>query len=297
METLEVISRRIDVSEDLESVVRTMKALSMANIRHFEQAVGAVNDYYRTVELGLQRVLRDAVRGGRRRPMRARIVGVAAFGSDQGLCGRFNDDVVQHALLALRAAGTELADRHVLAVGVRTQAGLEDAGVRVRNVLQAPASVSSLTDVAENVLLTIDDWRSVHDVDEVLLCYNRASRAAGHRPHTFHLLPVEPERFETLRDQDWPTRCVPLYTLAHETLFAALLRQYFFVSVFRALAESAAAEHGARLSTMQGAARNIDEHLSELRAAYQHQRQEAITAELLDIVNGFEATTVAGRDL
>lgn len=293
METLEAIARRIAVTEDLGSVVHTMKALSMASIRQFEQAADAINDYYRTVEMGLHRVLRDAARGGHRRRARARRrIGAVIVGSDQGLCGRFNDDVTRHALLALRVSDVPGPDRRLLAVGARVAARLENAQVAVDETMPAPASVAALTASTEQVLLVIEHWRSRGAVEEVMLYYNRAG-GGTYRPHSYALLPVDPGRFETLRSEAWPTRALPLYTMEHEALLAALLRQYFFVTVFRALAESAAAEQAARLAAMHGASRNIDERLVELRAVFQHRRQEAITEEILDIVNGFEATARA----
>ena len=74
-----------------------------------------------------------------------------------------------------------------------------------------------------------------------------------------------------------------------DRLFSALVRQYLFVSLYRAYTESMASENGARLSSMQAAEKNIQERLEELTAMHRQQRQESITSELLDIVSGFEA--------
>lgn len=77
--------------------------------------------------------------------------------------------------------------------------------------------------------------------------------------------------------------------MAQEVLLSRLLRQYLFVSLFRACAESAASEHGSRLSAMQAAERNLDERLESLTQVQRRARQDSITAELLDLVSGFEA--------
>jgi F-type H+-transporting ATPase subunit gamma len=74
-----------------------------------------------------------------------------------------------------------------------------------------------------------------------------------------------------------------------DQLFSALIRQYLFVSLFRACAESLASENASRLAAMQGAERNIEERLEELQTQFHQQRQMTITEELLDIVAGFEA--------
>jgi len=74
-----------------------------------------------------------------------------------------------------------------------------------------------------------------------------------------------------------------------DRLLSALLRQYFFVSLYRACALSLAAENTSRLAAMQAAEKNINERLDELKTSYQHERQAAITEELLDIISGFKA--------
>jgi F-type H+-transporting ATPase subunit gamma len=80
-----------------------------------------------------------------------------------------------------------------------------------------------------------------------------------------------------------------MYTMAWSNLFSALIRQYFFGSIYRAVAESLASENASRLSSMQAAERNIEERLDELKAEYHQERQRSITEELLDIVAGSEA--------
>jgi F-type H+-transporting ATPase subunit gamma len=82
---------------------------------------------------------------------------------------------------------------------------------------------------------------------------------------------------------------LPTFHLEWETVFAALVRQHMFVTLYRACAESMASEEASRLAAMQNAERNIDERLQELTRAYHHQRQSSIMAELLDITAGYEA--------
>lgn len=91
--------------------------------------------------------------------------------------------------------------------------------------------------------------------------------------------------------KSWPSRSIPLYTLTTGELFNHLIRQYFFIILFRAFIESMASENASRLTTMQKAEQNIEERLENLNAQFNHQRQKAITDELLDIVAGFEALT------
>ena len=84
--------------------------------------------------------------------------------------------------------------------------------------------------------------------------------------------------------------------MPRKDLLSALVRQYIFVTLFRACAESLASEHAARLAAMQRASKNIDEHLQLLNQGYQQQRQNSITEELLDVVSGYEALTQVNKD-
>ena len=79
-----------------------------------------------------------------------------------------------------------------------------------------------------------------------------------------------------------------MHTVAEEELLLSLQREYLFVSLFRASAESLSSENAARIQSMQSAERNITERLSELRSEFHQSRQTSITEELLDVVSGFE---------
>ena len=100
-ETTESLSRKIRSAGDLQSVVRTMKALAAASIGQYEKSVRALGDYYRTVELGLGACFREAppaVSNGR---PETRVISAVVFGSDQGLVGQFNDVVADYAVKTL----------------------------------------------------------------------------------------------------------------------------------------------------------------------------------------------------
>jgi F-type H+-transporting ATPase subunit gamma len=88
-----------------------------------------------------------------------------------------------------------------------------------------------------------------------------------------------------------------MFTMEKGELFSTLIREYLFVSLFRSMAESLASENAARLASMQGAEKNIEERLDELYTAFHQQRQMAITEELLDIVSGFLALESVEGDL
>ncbi|MEZ4657073.1 MAG: F0F1 ATP synthase subunit gamma [Caldilineaceae bacterium] len=139
------------------------------------------------------------------------------------------------------------------------------------------------------MLLKIDAWRAEKAIDEIWLFYNRPATRAIFQPRMGRLLPLNLAWLQELKQTPWPSRVLPTFTAEPDHLFALLIRQHLFVTLYRAGAESLASEDASRLAAMQNAERNIKERLDELNTQYHHQRQHSITAELLDIVAGYEA--------
>ncbi len=279
-------------------MVKTMKAMAAVKIRQFERAVESLGEYSRTVEMGLRAVLRrDPERVVRRGGARSRGLGAIVFGSDQGMCGQLNDQVVSFALE--RIEGEDLPEEGplmLLPVGERAAGRLKDQGQRVEEWLSVPASEGAITDTVTEMLLAIERWNLEQAVERVNLYHARQLSGGSYRPEEVRLLPVDEPWLGRVAEREWPTRALPLYTIGREGLFSALIRQYVFISLFRALAESMASENAARLASMQGAERNIEEQLAAVRMRFHQERQRAITEELLDIVAGFEAATApSGR--
>jgi len=288
MQTLESLRRQVETTQDLHGIVRTMKSLAAVSIRQYERAADALTDYAETVEAGLHAVLRFGgiePQGGGQGGDGA---GVVVFGSDHGLCGRFNDEVVAFARERLPEHGVSLEAARRFAVGARAADRLDAEGFPTPEWLELPGSVDGLVDTAFSVIAQVEAWRDA-GVERVLLVHNRRGREAPAVPAIHQMLPLAPAWLARMREAPWPTRSLPRFRADPRALFAGLLRQYLVVSVFRAAAESLASEHASRLASMQAAERNIEEHLGELQSVYRQQRQRAITDELLDLVAGFEA--------
>lgn len=291
MESLEYLQKQLNSLDELRSIVKTMKALSAANIHQYEQAVSAMAGYYETIEMGLRVVLADYSssattgekgKGGKK-------LGAVIFGSDHGLCGRFNEDIASFALERMNSVPAEHNNRRILTVGSRLAASLEQANQFIEQEFLVPGAANQITRTVEDLLLKIDEWQEEEDVHYVYLFYNRHSRKQGYRPTGVQLLPVNLSRFQKLSQSPWPSRTLPMFTMDRQKLFRRLLDQYLFVLLFRACAESQASEHGGRLAAMQTAERNLDERLGDVTMDYRRARQTVITAELLDLVSGFEA--------
>ncbi len=290
MESLDAIQRRIGTTEDLESVVRTMKALAAVNIRQYERAVEALGDYRRSIELGLQIVLQESPRASARATEAPRRRGgFIVFGSDQGMCGPLNDRIVRHALDEVREL--DLDDRHsrFLAVGGRVASRLAEAGRPLEGEVRLPASIPAIANQVREILFAVEDWQSRHQVDLLVLFYSRHLSRSSYRPATEHLLPLDERWLRSLREREWEGRGLPSFSMEAGALFPALIRRHLFIGIYRAFAESLASENASRLASMRRAEQNIRDRLGELRQQYHQQRQLAVTSELLDIVSAFEA--------
>lgn len=295
METLEVLQRKIGSAEGLQSVVKTMKAMAAVNIRQYEKAVESLAVYNRTVERGLHIILTS--RGERAvivKPATEARLGALVFGSDLGMCGQLNEQVVAHALKAMDDLGSSVAERTVSVVGARAAARLEEAGQAVEACFEMPGALDGVTAMVQDLLLHLEAWHTQRQIERIYLFYSQHLSSATFRPHTVYLLPVNRAWLSILETEAWPTRMCPTFTMDWDRLFSALIRQYLFVSLYRACAESLASENASRLAAMQGAEKNIEERLADLQALFRQQRQTAITEELLDIVSGFEALTQPG---
>ena len=295
-ETTASLRRKIGSAQELQSVVRTMKALSASNIGQYEQSVRALADYYRTVELGLGVCLRatgpaGTVANGQARSGEAGITAVV-FGSDQGLVGRFNDLVVEHALDTL---ATLPGSARIWAVGERAHACLADAGLAVMGVFAVPNSARAIAPLVGRILLESELGDQRGDGSQLHLFYNRRMAGAIYAPVSQRLLPLDAGWRRSLVQLRWPTRNLPEAMGDGRATLRALIREYVFVSLFRACAESLASENASRRAAMERADRNIDELLEHLRGNFHRLRQSGIDEELFDVISGYEAMSKQAR--
>ncbi len=288
MQTPEALKRTIKSAQDLLGVVKTMKALAAVSIRQYQRSVESLADYNRTVELGLQIILKD--RQGAPEPARQRAprLGAIIFGTDQGLCGQFNNLIAQHAVEELDKTGFKKEDRFFIVVGVKAADILSDTGQNVFEILTQPGSTAGITAMVQDITLLLEDWRFKRSVENMVLFYNEYLSGATYRPRTLKLLPVDKVWLTDLQKQKWDSRTLPTFNMDWERIFRSMIREYLFVSVYRAFANSLASENASRLAAMQNAEKNIEERLEELHVQFHRQRQMTITEELLDIVAGFE---------
>ena len=296
MATKQRLERQIASTQDMSSIVSTMKSLAAVNARVFGRAQEAIERFMDGVEQGFQVILRGGATGVSARGVASRAaadhgtLGLFVVGAVQGMCGQFSEHVATHAADYRRRYGAEAT---IVAVGPRVGPRLADLGLRAETEIRMRGSLASLPHVVDRCIVTANALRQ-RGVTRMVICYNRQSGRPAYEPHHELIVPISSAWLERIADREWPTRRLPMPLGPVDDLLTELTRQYLFAGFYRATAHSLAAENAARLSSMQSAEKNIDERLEELKGAYNQQRQKEITSELLDIVSGYMSLQDSG---
>lgn len=295
-DTTASLRRKIGGAEDLQSVVRTMKTMAASSIGQYEKSVRALGDYYRTVELGLGACFRTGEispwMGERETTSDAGEIAAVVLGSDQGLVGQFNDGIAEFAIKTLAALP---GNPQVWAVGERVYARLADAGLTLAGLFSVPNSVQAITPLVGQIQIESEAHWSKGEGARLYVFHNRPHAGAVYEPVSQRLLPLDSRWQHELAQVRWPTKALPEVVGGGTGTLRALIREYLFISLFRACAESLASENASRLAAMERADDNIDELLEDFHNTFRRLRQSGIDEELFDVITGFEALSDGKR--
>lgn len=151
-----------------------------------------------------------------------------------------------------------------------------------------PQTTDSISSMVNKLLLEIDELRDEIPIEKIILYYNRPEDNASFTEDIETLFPIDLLELSQSK-VTWDSNRIPTYFIEKEKIISDLIRQYFFISLYRAFCFSLASENASRLQSMQSAEKNIDERLDELNYEYRRERQNSITEELNDVVSGFKA--------
>ena len=291
------IKRKILSAESLLSIVGTMKAYASANIQQYQNAAQASMTYKEILDLSFFAVLKDATEIEESLQSRGKRGTIhIVFGSDHGLAGRYNENIANFASEQIRPGKW---DRLIL-IGQQVKSRLEE-GFDDAMFFHAPQSLDMIGERVQDILLHIEDIRKDWEISreskgirEMILYYNMPDQLAFFSEKKESIYPVNQELILN-RIGKWPGRSVPACLISPAVLFSDLLRQYFFIALYRTFCYSLASENASRLSSMQAAEKNIKERLEDLQSNFRKQRQNDITEELLDIISGFKAIERQGK--
>jgi F-type H+-transporting ATPase subunit gamma len=290
-DTLASLRRKIEGAGKLESVVRTMKAVAASSIGQYESAVRALVDYERSVEMGLSVCFRRAAPVPTKNG--SEIIGAIVFGSDQGLVGQFNEAVAEFVVEKLASMPGK---KRIWVIGERLQTRLEEADFALAGRFGIPSSVAGITSLVTQLQLATE-MHGNGACTEMYIFHAHPISQALYEPGMQRLLPLDAKWQRDLTKIKWPTNNLPEVFGQDEVTSRALIREYLFISLFKACAESLASENASRLAAMQRAEKNIDSLLANLNRSFYRLRQSSIDEELFDVIAGFNALSAPAGGL
>jgi F-type H+-transporting ATPase subunit gamma len=289
--SLRDIRNRIGSVKSTRQITKAMKMMSAAKLRRAQDAILKTRPYAQLLEQTLARVASRAV--GDETPAHPllaaraerRAAEVVVITSDRGLAGGFNSNIARRTQRFM----TESSDRYerflLATIGRKGRDYFRARHIEVRKDY-AGVHAALAYEKAEAIAQEYAERYLAGEVDAVFLCYNEFKSAIAQKPVVVQLLPIETAPATTGSNGaaiDFK------YEPSREALLRDLLPRHVAMQVWRALLESAAAEHGARMSAMESATKNAEEMIASLTLQYNRARQAYVTKELMEIVSGAEA--------
>jgi F-type H+-transporting ATPase subunit gamma len=284
------IRNRIGSVKSTRQITKAMKMVAAAKLRRAQDAILKTRPYAQLLEQTLTRVASRAaadevVAHPLLAPRVQRTAEIVIITSDRGLAGGFNSNLARRAQRFITESG-ERFERIVLAtIGRKGRDYFRARKVEVRKDFTG-VHAGVTFEKAETIAQEYTDRYLEGEVDAVFLCYNEFKSAIAQKPVVVQLLPIE----TAPATGQAPAAGIDFkYEPSREALLRDLLPRHVAMQVWRALLESAAGEHGARMSAMESATKNAEEMISALTLQYNRARQAYVTKELMEIVSGAES--------
>jgi F-type H+-transporting ATPase subunit gamma len=284
MATLRDIQRRIRSVQSTQKITKAMKLVAAAKLRRAQERITAARPYAIKMAELLSGLVSRAE--GDAHPLLARRTGgrkrLVVITADKGLCGAFNSNILRASLAFLREMGE--TDVTVVVVGKKARDFYRRRQWQIKTEMLGFFDRLAYSHAQELATELMADYLG-GETDEVHLMYNEFRSVAVQRVTRQQLLPIEPEAAAGAGEAAGDY----IYEPSADAILASLLPRHVTTQVFRAMMESVAGEHGARMTAMESASKNAKEMIEVLTIQYNKARQERITKELLDIVGGAEA--------
>jgi F-type H+-transporting ATPase subunit gamma len=285
--SLRDIRNRITSVKSTRQITKAMKMVAAAKLRRAQDAILKTRPYAQLLDRALTRVAARAIADeATLHPLLAarvqRVAEVVVITSDRGLAGGFNSNIIRRTQRFLTENGERFEKIELSTIGRKAKDFLRARKLEVRKDFVG-VHQGVTYEKAEAIAQEFVRRYLAGEVDAVHLCYNEFKSAIAQTPVVVQLLPIEPPVAEAAATIDF------IYEPSREALLAELLPRQVAMQVWRALLESAASEHGARMSAMESATKNAEEMIAALTLQYNRARQAYVTKELMEIVGGAEA--------
>jgi F-type H+-transporting ATPase subunit gamma len=296
MASVQDIKRRVRSVSNTKKITKAMELVAAARLRRAQMRIEAMRPYAdRMLEL-MATVARasSSVRGLpllQRREVRT--VAIVPVTGDRGLAGAFNSQVLRNAFRVERALRGEGVDVRWLVVGRKGGSTLRFRRYEVAGHWEGFTDRPAYAD-AQAVAHRLAELYESGEVDRVVVVYNHFVSALTQKVVEQDLLPIPEDVLERAEDDSGEARALRgdfIYEPEPEEILARLLPVYLETELYRALLESAASEHGARMTAMRNASGNAGDLIDRLTLEMNRARQAEITQEILEVVAGADALT------
>ncbi len=288
MANLKAIRKRISSVKNTQKITRAMKLVAAARLRKAQQNITEMRPYaVKTMDVLSAVAARVEEDGGMHALLEEREqkkVMLVVLTSDRGLAGAFNSSICKAAFIRWKQLESEGKAVVFTVIGRK---GREFLARRGANILQDFTGVFDglSVDKASEIGRYIVDFytRESDPLDACYVVYNEFKSAISQKVTVEQLLPIVPMKLPPGEDVDFA------YEPGKKELLDTLCPMYVDVEIYRALLESVASEHGARMTAMDNATKNASEMIDRLTLTFNRARQAAITTELMEIIGGAEA--------
>jgi F-type H+-transporting ATPase subunit gamma len=281
MANLKEIRNRISSVSSTMQITSAMKMVSAAKLKKAQDAITAMRPYAAKLTELLQNLsgaVQDGVESPYTKVRPVKRVLYVAITSNRGLCGGFNSNVIKE--VKSRTATADAASA-VFTLGKKGN----DILSKEHEIVGHNTAIFDSLNYSETAVLAQElmDGFAAEAYDEVHLVYNRFKNAATQTVTVEQFLPLVPQKTDSQTHIDY------IYEPGQEEIFTTLLPKALKMQLFKALRDSFASEHGARMTAMHKATDNATDLRNQLKLTYNKARQAAITNEILEIVGGAEA--------
>lgn len=289
MASLKDIRMRIDSTKNTQQITKAMKLVSAAKLRRAQHNITNMRPYAVTLKKVIANITatqkvthplmtaKDSVK---------RVL-LVVLTSDRGLCGGFNTNIIKFADKYRLENAPKLEKLDFFFIGKRG-----DDYFAKRSIKSIETYFKLDKDISYGLAKGVADKLINHyldgSYDEIRLVYNEFQSAISQVVTCETLLPIQVEKTSFDAEGSQFSKDI-IFDPSPEAIVEELLKKHFSLSVYKAMSESVASEHGARMSAMENATNNAKEMINKLTLTYNKARQEKITTELTEIVSGAEA--------
>ena len=285
MANLKEVRTRITSTQSTQQITKAMKMVSATKLRKAQQAITQMRPYADKLN-GILQNLSDSAKDeqsvqGYFEHRDVKNILLVVNSSDRGLCGGFNANIIKQTTALIREdfAGKNVS---ILSIGKKSSEYFKNNNynvVSIHDEIYGGLNYESISNISESIMQDYLDLK----YDKVILVYNQFKNAATQNVMREDYLPVESPNDDNASIGDY------IFEPQKKEIIEQLIPKSLKTQLFKAVLDSHASEHGARMTAMHKATDNASELKKDLTLSYNKARQAAITAEILEIVGGAEA--------